>query len=200
MASFVNRNRNNLFKKRDYLNIVKWVVRYVSLYFGYRCEPRVFESVNTEGSLMCICGGYKKGKYAIFYDYMQWKREFGDLSFEEQAATVMYITAHEMRHYYQLRQLESKRPDEHEERLESWRKNMDNPRYVDSGCSVFDFFMQPMELDATLFAYVFLADMTDLLFNTDYIGESYIDELEKYYIELFGQTNEELFPNNQDAE
>ena len=32
--------------------------------------------------------------------------------------------------------------------------------------------------------------------DLDYIGENYIKEVEKYYIELFGQTNEEIFPQN----
>ena len=56
--------------------------------------------------------------------------------------------------------------------------------------------MQPMELDAELFAYVFVADKLGVTVSLDYIGENYIKEMEKYYVELFGETNEDIFYQN----
>ena len=142
---------------------------------------------------MVICRG-RKGRYAIFYDYMQFKDAFEDLDFEGQEAYAMFMIAHEMRHYYQMRQLDSKKPREPKERLDKWRKDDENPKYPGDFCSLFDFFMQPMELDAEVFAYVFVADKLGVAVNFDYIGDNYIKEMEKYYIELFGETNEEIFP------
>lgn len=194
MSNFVNRNKKSLFKKRHYVSTIKFAVSYLAWFFGYNRSPFLFESVNDDGVLMSICDWVKKGYFAIFYDYMQWKSVFGHLSFEEQQASVIYLIAHEMRHYYQLRQLDSKCPDEPKDRLASWRYNYENPKYVGDDCSVFEFFMQPMELDASLFAYVFVADKTGFLMNTAHVSNDYLKELEKYCIELFGKTNEELFP------
>lgn len=199
MKSLVNRNRDNLFKKKHYIAIIKYTVDYLSWLFGYKRKPYLFETTNNDGALMVIRRG-KTGSYGIFYDYMQFKKVFCHLDFEGQEAYTMLLIAHEMRHYYQMRQLDSKTPSEPKERLELWRKDDENPKYPGEDFSVFDFFMQPMELDAELFAYVFVADKLDVLVNLDYIGDAYIKEMEKYYIELTGEKNEELFPNNQDTE
>ena len=195
MSNFVNRNENNLFKKRHYVAIIKYTTEYLTRYFGYKKKLYLFESTNKEGEAMLICRG-RKGHYAIFYDYMQFKKVFGHLDFEGQEAYAMLLIAHEMRHYYQMRQLDSKHPSEPKERLDKWRKDDENPKYPGKDCTVFEFFMQSMELDAELFAYVFVADKLDVAVSLDYIGENYIKEMEKYYIELFGETNEDIFPQN----
>ena len=195
MSSFVNRNKNNLFKKRHYVAIIKYTTEYLTWYFGYKKKPYLFESVNEDGADMFICRG-RKNRYGIFYDYRQFKQAFGHLDFEGQEAYAMLMIAHEMRHYYQLRQLDSKHPSEHEERLDKWRKDDENPKYPGDDCSVFEFYMQPTELDAELFAYLFVADKLGVAVSLDYIGKDYIKEMEKYYIELFGETNEDIFPQN----
>ena len=196
MSKLVNRNKNNLFKKRHYVAITKLTVEYLTQYFGYKKKPYLFESTNKKGDAMLICRGSKKGSYGIFYDYQQFKDVFGHLDFEGQEAYAMLLIAHEMRHYYQMRQLDSKNPSEPKERLEKWRTDDENPKYPGDDCSIFEFFMQPMELDAELFAYVFIADKLGVTVSLDYIGKNYIKEMEKYYVELFGETNEDIFPQN----
>ena len=195
MSKLVNRNKNNLFKKCHYVSIIKYTAEYLAWYFGYKRKPFLFESANKEGEAMVIYRG-RKGRYAIFYDYMQFKKVFGHLDFEGQEAYAMLLIAHEMRHYYQMRQLDSKHPSEPKERLDKWRIDDENPKYPGEDCSILEFFMQSMELDAELFAYVFVAEKLECLVSFNYIDENYINELEKYYIELFGETNEELFPKN----
>ena len=179
MSKLVNRNKNSLFKKRHYVAIIKYTTEYLAWYFGYKKKPYLFESTNKEGEAMLICRG-RKGHYAIFYDYMQFKEVFGHLDFEGQEAYAMLLIAHEMRHYYQMRQLDSKHPSEPKERLDKWRKDDENHKYPGDDCSVFEFFMQPMELDAELFAYVFVADKLGVTVSLDYIGENYIKEMEIY--------------------
>ena len=193
MSNLVNRNKRNLFKKRHYVAIIKYTTEYLARYFGYKRKPYLFESTNKKGDAMLICRGWKKGSYGIFYDYMQFKEVFGHLDFEGQEAYATLLIAHEMRHYYQMRQLDSKNPCEPKERLDKWRKDDENPKYPGEDCTVFEFFMQPMELDAELFAYVFVADKLGVTVSLDYIGGNYIKEMEKYFIELFGETNEEIF-------
>lgn len=195
MQNLVNRNKNNLFKKRHYIAIIKNVAEYLTRCFGYTRKPYLFESTNKEGEAMVIYRG-RKGQYAIFYDYMQFKNTFGHLDFQGQEAYATLLIAHEMRHYYQMRQLDSKNPIEPKERLNKWRIDDENPKYPGEDFSVFDFFMQPMELDAELFAYVFVAYILGVCVNLDYIGENYIKEMEKYYVELFGETNKEIFSQN----
>ena len=194
MQNLVNRNKNNLFKKRHYVAIIKYTTEYLTWYFGYKRKPYLFESTNKKGDAMLICRGRKKGIYGIFYDYQQFKDVFGHLDFEGQEAYATFLIAHEMRHYYQMRQLDSKHPSESKERLDKWRIDDENPKYPGEDCTVFEFFMQSMELDAELFAYVFVADKLGSIVSLDYIGEGYINEMEKYYIELFGETDEDIFP------
>ena len=193
MQNLVNRNKNSLFKKRHYVAIIKYTTEYLARYFGYKKKPYLFECTNNEGAAMLISRG-RKGHYANFYEYMQFKKVFGHLDFEGQEAYAMLLIAHEKRHYYQMRQLDSKNPCEPQERLDKWRIDDENPKYPGDDCSVFDFYMQPMELDAELFAYVFVADKLDVAVSLDYIGENYIKEMEKYYIELFGESNGDIFP------
>ena len=196
MSNFVNRNKGNPFKKRHYVSIIKYTADYLTWYFGYKKQPYLFESTNKKGDVMLICRGRKNDSYGIFYDYQQFKDVFGHLDFEGQEAYAMFLIAHEMRHYYQMRQLDSAHPVESKETLERWRIDDEKPKYPGEDCSIFEFFMQSMELDAELFAYVFVADRLECLVSLNYISENYIVELEKYYIELFGETNEELFPKD----
>lgn len=195
MKGLVNRNKNNLFKKRHYVAIIKNVTEYLTHAFGYKRKPFLFESVNEKGVEMIICRG-KKEHYAIFYDYMQFKKVYGDLEFEGQEAYATFIIAHEMRHYYQMRQLDSKHPKEPKERLDKWRIDDEAPQSPLDESTLLEFYMRPMELDAELFAYVFVADMLGIRVKFDYIDENYIKELEKYYIELFGKTSSALFPKD----
>jgi len=193
MSKYVNRNKGSLFKKRHYVGLINYTVNYLTHYFGYKKKPHLFESTNKEGEAMIICRG-RKGHYAIFYDYLQFKQVFGHLDFEGQEAYATLLIAHEMRHYYQMRQLDSKNPSEPKERLDKWRIDDENPKYPGEDYTIFEFYMQSIELDAELFAYVFVAEKLGVLVNTNYIDKSYLGELEKYYIELFGETDEQLFP------
>ena len=191
--ALIDRNQNSRFKKRHYVAIIKWVVEYCTRLWGYTKKPLLFESTNKKGELMCICRG-KRRNYAIFYDYVQFKKLFDHLDFQGKEAYAMFLTAHEMRHYYQMRQLDCKNPSENEELLEKWRADDTNVKYPSDSFSILEFYRQPMEKDAELFAYVYTAEMLDVLVNLDFIDENYIKELEEYYIELFGETDEIYFP------
>ena len=191
--------RRDPFRKRHYIYTLKQVVKYCTYGFGYKNPPFLFESINEKGALMFICRG-NKNRYAIFYDYLQFKRIFGHLDFDSQEAYAAFLIAHEMRHYYQMRQLDSKTPCESKETLELWRSDDENPKFPGQDCSVFEFYMQPMEIDAELFAYHFVAEEFDSLVNLNFIGEGYLQELEKYHVKLFGDTDDILFHFADDRE
>ena len=192
MKKSVNRGKRDLFKKRHFTAIIRNTAAFCTHFFAYKKPPLLFESQNHEGDLMVIFRGYK-GRYGIFYDYLQFKRVFGHLNYEAQAAYATSLIAHEMRHYYQMRQLDSKKPREPKEVLDKWRYDDEHPKYPGDGCSILEFYMQPMELDAQLFAYLFVAYNMDAAIGLDYIDESYIGELEKYYISIFGDSDVSIF-------
>ena len=142
---------------------------------------------------------YRKGVYGIFYDYNLFKKTYGHLNFDAQYAYAILLMAHEMRHYYQMRQIDSKKPWENAELLEEWRKDDESPMpEITSASEEFEHFKRPMEIDAELFAYCFVADSARILVSTDYLsGYDCRGELEKHYIRLFGKTNETLFPKEK---
>ena len=170
------------------------------MYFGYSTPPYVFETELPPGIMMCIRRSYiRKNTYLIFYDYKKFKKHFGRYDFETQLCYAAFVMAHEMRHYYQMRQLDAKVPDEPEWLLERWR-NDENAPWQDEVTEEtnFEFQKTPMEIDANLFAYWFVAYYFDSFVSLNHIDKRFIDELEKYHIELFGETDEWLFPKDED--
>ena len=198
MFGRINNQRKQEFKKRHFVRIIKNVVSYCTRFFGYKKEPFVFETENPPNILMVIYRSrIRKNDYAIFYDYNKFKRIFGELDFEGQCSYAMSLIAHEMRHYYQMRQLDSKKPCEDDELLEEWRKDEEEPMFeITNKAEQYEHFKRPMELDAELFAYCFVAEMQEVLVSLEYISENYIDDMEKHYIKIFGETNDTLFPKN----
>ncbi|MBQ4107825.1 MAG: hypothetical protein IJC80_00345 [Clostridia bacterium] len=201
MFERINKQRKQSFKKKHFVRIIKNVVWYCTRCFGYKKEPYVFETENEPNALMVIRRSYiRKNAYIIFYDYKKFKKIFGHLDFEGQCSYAMLLIAHEMRHYFQMRQLDSKKPWVDNELLEEWRKDDEVPMFdVTNKAEQLEHFKRPMELDAELFAYWFVAEMQEVLVSTRYISENYIDEMEKHYIRLFGETDEDLFPKDENT-
>ena len=192
MFEKINRNRNAIFKKKEYTQIIKNTVAYCTLLFGYTKKPTIVESSYDPKALMATHYLSKKHCY-IVHNYYNFRKIFGEGDFTDQAAWAMFLAAHEMRHYYQSRQIDSKNPVEDEDILNEWRDNdkIDPP---DPEESILNYFLQPRELDAELFAYIFVAEHMGVLVCFDAIDDTYINHLEEYYIRYFSETNEELFP------
>ena len=101
-----SKDRYGKFRKKHFTFFLEETVAYLGRYFGYKILPRVRETKLMENALM-IFKHTEKG-YAIEYDYGQFKETFGKYDFETQKYYVVAITAHEMRHYYQHRQMDTK--------------------------------------------------------------------------------------------
>ena len=192
MSNSAHKRRYDLFRKRHYISTIKQTVDYCTRLFGYKKKPFLFETENRKGELMYICRG-KKRQYAVFYDYKQFKKTFGHLSFDGQLAYAVALIAHEMGHYYQMRQLDSSNPRESAETLKAWRENDENTKFPGECDSLLEFYTQPMELDAELFAYVFVADQLNIQIGLDFIDPNFLQILEKRYVDLYGETSDELF-------
>lgn len=193
----MKQDNEKTFTHEHYTALIKSVVRYCTRFFGYFRKPTVVECSNDEGEAMVICRtGIRR--YTIYCDYEQFVKNFGHLEFEGQEAYCALLIAHEMRHYYQMRQLDSRWVKESEETLEAWQKDDDDPKIPSENFSVLDFYMQPMEIDAELFAYLFVAENFGIRVSLDFIDEGYIHELKKYCIEYLGEADEEIFSDKWD--
>ena len=185
--------RRSQFKKRDYLRILNGVVDFCLEKFGYRIRPYILEKKLEDGELMVFYNVGKR-KFAIFYDYQQFRRRFAHDSYEIQEAYVMATAAHEMRHYYQVRQIFARHPVESEKTISEWRENHYNAKTPgEDGCTMLDFYLQPMELDAELYAYYFVAKVLERGINLNYIDENYIHILKNKFIEIFGEDSPDLY-------
>ena len=193
----IDRNQHNPFKKRHYIAALKWTVDRCLALFGYKNKPYLLETRLKNGEMMEFLDF--KPHYVILYDYGNFRRTFSDKDYETQLCYAVSIAAHEMRHYYQVRQLYAKVPRETPETVEAWRKNHVDPDMTEPEDGLLDFYRQPMELDAALFSYVFTADACDALVSFDYVDRRFIDELEQAYVARFGETDPQLFPHGEDG-
>ena len=186
-----SKNKYGKFKKKDYIRMVENVVWYLTRKFGYKKRPYIYETKLPKDILMGFI--FKNGAGVIYYDYMQFKETFGHRDFDTQEAYAAAITAHEMRHYYQYRQILAKKPKEDEATIALWRENESHSKQLDNGEALSEFLLQPLELDASLFEYVFAAEIFEVLLIQAIHDEEHFDAMEKLYIEYFGETDSELF-------
>lgn len=195
MFEKLNYQRHQVFKKRHYIALIKSVTAFCTEFFGYKIKPYLFESENEENTPMCIYRSHlRKNRYAIFYDYNMFKKIFGHLDFEGQRAYTTLLIAHEMRHYYQMRQIDAKAPNEDLELVEEWRKDEKIPiADITSEEEQYEHYKRPMEIDAELFAYCFVAKTLEIRVSLSYINDYYINDLKEYYFKLFQEIDEELF-------
>ena len=186
-----SKDRYGKFKKKHFVRMIDNVRYYLCRKFGYKIKPYVFETQLEKNSLMAL--SHRANKYAIFYDYKQFKEIFGDMDFEAQEAYAAAIMAHEMRHYYQHRQMLAKKPKEKIETVTLWQENEWNLENTEEGYSLSELLLQPLELDATLFEYVFGAEMFEMLLLQVIKDEEHFNAMEKLYMEYFGETDTDLF-------
>lgn len=191
----LKRNRKVVFRKRHFVKTIHAVRRYLLNKFGYSQKPFIIETALPKFTLMSLM--HKNSKYAILYDYKQFKKEFGSCDFHTQEAYAASIMAHEMRHYYQHRQMFSKNPVEDIKTLKRWIKNEKDVKLAET--NGFDKYVtQPLEVDASLFEYVFGANIYDKLLIRVITGKKQYKKMKKLYTSYFGKLNPELFTKEVD--
>ena len=185
--------RYGAFRKKDFLRMANNTITYLCDEFGYRLKPRLIETRLEPCVIMMYSHDNKPG--VIYCNYKEFKRLFGDLEYNIQEAIVSGIVAHEVRHYYQHRQIWAKNPREREEIVERWRQCEEN--CVDIRDKMDDeYVLNGLELDAYLFEYLFIAHIFDMVLISLLRDEIHLNALEKLYIEYYGKTNEKLFGQN----
>ena len=186
-----SREKYGKFKKKDYLRILYGVREYLCEKFGYKIKPRLLETRLVEGAIMEFIHGIPG--YAIFYDYKQFKDMFGHGDYETQAVCAAAILAHEIRHYYQHRQMIAAKPRESEKTIALWLQNERDLECLGENGKGSDYYLQPMELDAFLFEYLFAAEEFEILLIHAIANEEHLNAMEQLYIEYAGKTDSALF-------
>jgi hypothetical protein len=159
--------------------------------FGYSKRPYLIETRFKNGALAALCKC--KNDYAILYDYERYRKSHKDMDYQSNEVAALMVIAHEMRHYFQVRQLFSKTPRVNKKTLDEWRDGYYNGKDLgEDGCETLsDYFSQAMELDAELYAYVMTAKILDRV--PLYRGVDYIKKLRAKYVEMFGDDDEDLY-------
>ena len=178
--------RYGKFTKGDYVRYLEYTVWRLCREFGYKKEPKTYETqLSKENATMLFV--HRGKKFAIFYDYKHFKKFFGHLSYGYQKIILVGIVAHEMRHYYQHRQMQAKVPREKKGIIEGWKKD-ENGEF-----SHLPLHLQPLELDAQLFSIKFKDEVFDVVSSYSIFDMEHVTALEKLYVEYYEETDQELF-------
>lgn len=187
----IKKKRRSIFTKGDFRKTINLTVEYLCDMFGYTKKPKTYETTLDENVLMQFV--HLNKKCAILYDYKKFIKHFGSLSYEVQKAKASCTMAHEVRHYYQHRQMYFKTKLEDADTIASWIENELNPIELTEGVSISEFCQQPLELDAYLFEYCFGAKMFELLLFFSIKDMAHFDAMEQLYVKYFGETDLDLF-------
>jgi len=183
--------RYNKLRKREYIKIVKQVICYHIEKYDLSV-PYIRETKLPDG---CEMATRNIGdRCVIAFDYQQFQKKYGNLNYRLSADVVANYTAHEMRHCYQHKQLQTQTPCESKRTLKKWYKNMKS--YVDPTKqynSYEDYCMQPIELDAYLHGYKFCVDHCVHLCVSFLKNEKFYNQLEKEYKRLYKKDVKKYF-------
>lgn len=181
-----SKNRYGKFAENDYVWFLEGTIRILCRDLGYKKPPKAYETDLTKADAQMIFVHLEK-RSAIFYDYKRFKNKFSRLSYEHQKIIVILMAAHEVRHYYQHRQMLAKKPREKSEIIARWKADEDGE------FASLPLHLQPLELDAQLYAIVSIDDIFEMSTSYAVADEEHVTALEKLYVEYFGETDEELF-------
>lgn len=180
------------FSKKDFVNVLRNVVKENLREFDYTKTPYVLERKLPEDALM---GFYGDGKFTmIAYDYAKFKRRVGDLDDDYQYLYAVQCIAHEMRHYYQHRQMTAKMPIEKDKTLNDWKQNKIIKTRGMEKVDNYEYWFSARELDANLYAYVFTLRNCKRASLNPIQGKSYFKALKKLYKEYGGRRISKYFP------
>lgn len=180
--------------KKQFLHLIHVVIYKTLKEFNYTIRPYVYESKLSGDALMSFC---ESGRYmAIAFDYAKFKRNVGEYGYEEQFVYLVQIVSHEMRHYYQYRQMMAKNPREKEETIESWREDkVVKVRGMEKEENA-NYWFSARELDASLFSYVYtLRNLKSANLNA-IISKAHFNALKKLY-KQYGGTNVKTYFSNK---
>ncbi len=182
------------FTKKEFVKVIKAVVKRNMHYFNYTRMPYVVEKTLPRQELMCCCSA---GNFVmIAYDYVKFKREFGDCDYQTQYTFAVQTMAHEMRHYYQHRQIQAINPSETKKTISNWKENkLINTRGMKK-INNFKYWFSARELDANLYAYRFTLDHLACASLDPICNKTHFKALKKLYKQNGGKNIKKYFSKN----
>ena len=169
-------------KRREFEFCLKTTICDVKRLFGYSKLPHVFET-KLPGNEMMSFITIRNGKYsAIAYDYQKIAALFSRYDKEDAIARIVFITAHEMRHYYQHRQIRAKSSRESVKTVNAWRKS----DVIRIDCDNSEYYGNVREIDAFAFAYSYVADKFGVLVVNVGVPKKYRMVMKRYVKKTFG--------------
>ena len=182
----------NEFKKQHFINVLKNVRRQLMREFDYTRAPYLIERKLEDAALMVFAD--RGERTAIFYDYAKFKRHYGDCDKDVQMMYAVSTIAHEMRHYFQHRQISATNPIVKEKILKKWEEN--KPKFKakkGENSWLKSYYMKPRELDAQLFAYTFVADNLDQALIGAFYNFDHYKQLKKLHRKYGGSMHRKIF-------
>ena len=187
------RKWKNEFTKREFIKVINDVANINMYYFNYTRKPNIVEKTLPEQVLMCFSS---RGKHTLIcYDYVKFKREFSGCGYKSQYIFAVQIMAHEMRHYYQNRQINAFLPVENKKTIESWKENKLIKTHGMKKTENFEYWFSSRELDANLYAYRFTLDHLDIASLSSIINKQHFTALKKLYKQNGGKNTRKYFSN-----
>lgn len=181
----------NGFSKRDFIKVIKAVGNRCMYYFNYTRAPYLRETTFSNSALMS-CESVGKDTI-ISYDYAKFKRETKDFNYNEQYIFATQVMAHEMRHYYQHRQIIAKRPNENKKTISNWtRKKIIKTRGMKKTDN-YEYVFSSVELDANLYAHIFTFDHLESVSLIPIYNKTHFNALKKLYKQNGGKNIKKYF-------
>lgn len=156
------KNKRKQFNKKQFLCSMKKAYCILARANDYKIFPPMIETKLPHNTIMSATFR-QDGKGAILYDYQKFTKRFGKQDVVFQEAMVGNCVAHEFRHVYQVNQVFSKKSNERKGVLRKWKQNIQNYKSVDNGFDFDEYKMQPIEIDANLYSYLFSAQVYDVI-------------------------------------
>ncbi len=175
---------NRDLRKRQFVNVMKNTIGDCLDIFGYTKEPYIFETRFDDNTMMLFVEG-AHGESAIYYDYQRFQRVFAKCTDEHRIYRLMHIVAHEMRHYYQYRQIKAKKPREDAAVVEEWKKE----KVIRHRGKNNEYFGNVRELDANTFAYIYMAERCKVILSDCGIPENYRIRMRNYAQKVYGESH-----------
>ena len=187
------RKWKNEFKKREFISLIKAVANKNMLYFNYTKKPFLIETKLPDKVLMSFC---VMGKSTfITYDYAKFKRVMGQYEYNAQYVYAVQCMAHEMRHYYQHRQITAESPIEDKKTISNWKKNKILRASGMKKTKNYEYWFSSRELDANLYSYIFALEHVESASLDTIVSKEHFKALEKLYKESGGKNSKKYFPN-----
>lgn len=184
---------NNQFSQREFKELITAVAIKNLNYFNYTKKPFLIEKKLPNNALMCF---YSSGKDSVIaYDYAKFKRAVGNFEYHHQCAYAVQCMAHEMRHYYQHRQITAKAPVEDKKTIEEWKKNKLIKTRGMKKTDNYQYWFSSRELDANSYAYIFALEHVDEASLDAICGKAHFKALKKTYKKQGGKKANKYFSN-----